>query len=39
VDWLGGFVDAGARHLVIRLAGDHDRQMDALARVREQVLA
>ena len=39
VDWLGEFVDAGARHLVIRLAGDHDRQMDALARVREQVLA
>lgn len=39
VDWLGGFVDAGARHLVIRLAGDHDHQLDALARVREQVLA
>ena len=39
VDWLGEFVNAGARHLVIRLAGDHDRQMEALARVREQVLA
>jgi len=38
-DWLGEWIEAGARHLVIRLAGDHERQMDALARVREQLLA
>ncbi len=35
--WLAGFVEAGARHLVVRLAGDHDRQLDALARIREQL--
>jgi alkanesulfonate monooxygenase SsuD/methylene tetrahydromethanopterin reductase-like flavin-dependent oxidoreductase (luciferase family) len=38
-EWLRGFVDAGARHLVIRLTGDHQRQMDVLDRVREAVSA
>ena len=37
VEWLGAFVEAGARHLVVRLAGDHDRQIEALARVRDRV--
>ncbi len=35
--WLQEFVDAGVRHLVIRLAGDHERQMDAIVRIRESI--
>jgi len=38
IDWLQGFIDAGAEHLVIRLAGDHERQMEALVRIRETLL-
>jgi probable F420-dependent oxidoreductase len=36
-EWLQGFIDAGARHLMIRAAGDHERQMDAVVRIREQL--
>ena len=36
-EWLQGFVDAGARHLVCRLAGDHERQLEALARIADRV--
>jgi probable F420-dependent oxidoreductase len=39
VDWLRGFVQAGAEHLVIRLAGDPERQLDAVARMREALQA
>jgi probable F420-dependent oxidoreductase len=35
--WLRGFIDAGARHLVIRLTGDHESQMEALARIRDRI--
>jgi probable F420-dependent oxidoreductase len=35
--WLREFVDAGASHLMIRLAGDHDRQMEVVARIRERL--
>jgi alkanesulfonate monooxygenase SsuD/methylene tetrahydromethanopterin reductase-like flavin-dependent oxidoreductase (luciferase family) len=31
--WLGRFAAAGARHLVLRFAGDHDRHLEAVARV------
>lgn len=34
-DWLREFVDAGARHIVVRLVGDQQHQMDAVARIRE----
>jgi len=34
-EWLRGFVDAGAQHLVVRLTGDHERQIETLARIRE----
>lgn len=33
--WLHGFVDAGVRHLVLRFAGDHDAQLDAVSRLRQ----
>ncbi len=32
--WLKGFIDAGASHLVLRFAGDHDLQLEAVARMR-----
>jgi alkanesulfonate monooxygenase SsuD/methylene tetrahydromethanopterin reductase-like flavin-dependent oxidoreductase (luciferase family) len=32
--WLRGFIDAGARHLVLRFAGDHERQMETVSRMR-----
>ncbi len=28
VDWVSEFVGAGARHIIIRCAGDHDRQIE-----------
>jgi alkanesulfonate monooxygenase SsuD/methylene tetrahydromethanopterin reductase-like flavin-dependent oxidoreductase (luciferase family) len=33
-EWLAGYAQAGASHLVLRFAGDHERQMDAVAQVR-----
>lgn len=33
--WLRKFVDAGVRHLIIRFAGDHELQMEAVAAYRE----
>lgn len=36
-DWLAGFIEAGARHLVLRCAGDHQRQLEAVARIRETI--
>lgn len=32
--WLRSFIEAGARHLVLRFAGDHDRQMETVSRMR-----
>ncbi|MDB3952601.1 LLM class flavin-dependent oxidoreductase [Alphaproteobacteria bacterium] len=31
VDWLQGYVDQGARHIVLRFAGDHEQNLDRLA--------
>lgn len=33
--WLADYASAGASHLVLRFAGDHERHLAALARVRE----
>jgi probable F420-dependent oxidoreductase len=33
-DWLRGFVDAGASHLVLRFAGDAERHLEAMAGLR-----
>ncbi len=32
--WLNGYAEAGAAHLVLRFAGEHERHLDAAARVR-----
>ena len=32
--WLAGFVAAGASHLVLRFAGDDDRQLETVSRLR-----
>ena len=33
--WLAGYAQAGASHLVLRFAGDHERHLEALAGVRQ----
>jgi alkanesulfonate monooxygenase SsuD/methylene tetrahydromethanopterin reductase-like flavin-dependent oxidoreductase (luciferase family) len=33
-EWLEGYARAGAHHLVLRFAGEHERHLDALAGVR-----
>ncbi len=33
-EWLDGYADAGAGHLVLRFAGDHERHLDAVAKLR-----
>jgi hypothetical protein len=37
VEWLNGYVEQGARYLVLRFAGDHERHMETIARVREKL--
>lgn len=32
--WLKAYADAGASHLVLRFAGDHERQLEIVARLR-----
>jgi hypothetical protein len=32
--WLQGYAEAGAHHLVLRFAGEHERQLDIVAGVR-----
>ena len=32
--WLKGYVDQGASHLMLRFAGDHDRHLEAFTKVR-----
>lgn len=36
-DWLRGYVDAGARNLVLRFAGEHERQQEIIAKLRAQL--
>jgi alkanesulfonate monooxygenase SsuD/methylene tetrahydromethanopterin reductase-like flavin-dependent oxidoreductase (luciferase family) len=33
-EWLDMYAEAGAGHLVLRFAGDHDRQLEAVAKLR-----
>lgn len=35
-EWLRAFTDAGASHLVLRFAGDHDRHLETVSRLRRQ---
>jgi alkanesulfonate monooxygenase SsuD/methylene tetrahydromethanopterin reductase-like flavin-dependent oxidoreductase (luciferase family) len=37
-EWLQGYVTAGVRHLVLRLAGDHERQLEILAKIRPELV-
>jgi alkanesulfonate monooxygenase SsuD/methylene tetrahydromethanopterin reductase-like flavin-dependent oxidoreductase (luciferase family) len=36
-DWLQGYVTAGAQHLIVRCAGDHERHMGLLAAIKERL--
>jgi probable F420-dependent oxidoreductase len=36
-EWLNGYVTAGCSHLVLRFAGDHERHMEIIAGLREQI--
>ena len=33
-EWLQSFIDAGAQHLMLRFAGDHDHQLEAVSKLR-----
>lgn len=33
--WLNGYVEEGARYLVLRCAGDHPRHLETIAKLRE----
>ena len=33
-EWLKGYADAGATHLVLRIVGDHERHMDQITEIR-----
>jgi probable F420-dependent oxidoreductase len=33
-EWLNGYVQEGARYLVLRFAGDHERHLETFARLR-----
>jgi alkanesulfonate monooxygenase SsuD/methylene tetrahydromethanopterin reductase-like flavin-dependent oxidoreductase (luciferase family) len=35
--WLDGYARAGASHLVLRFAGDHERHLEALAEIRASI--
>jgi alkanesulfonate monooxygenase SsuD/methylene tetrahydromethanopterin reductase-like flavin-dependent oxidoreductase (luciferase family) len=34
-EWLRGYVQEGARYLVLRFAGDHERHLETMAKLRE----
>ena len=34
-EWLNGYVQEGARYLVLRFAGDHERHLETIAKLRE----
>ncbi|MBM3343536.1 MAG: LLM class flavin-dependent oxidoreductase [Betaproteobacteria bacterium] len=35
--WLNGYIEQGARYLVLRFAGEHEKQLEIFARLREQL--
>jgi len=35
--WLKAYADAGASHLVLRFAGDHERQLETVAQMRREL--
>jgi probable F420-dependent oxidoreductase len=36
-EWLKGYIDEGASHLVLRFAGDPERHLETFARLRDQL--
>jgi alkanesulfonate monooxygenase SsuD/methylene tetrahydromethanopterin reductase-like flavin-dependent oxidoreductase (luciferase family) len=36
-EWLRAYDDAGAQHLVLRFAGDHERHLETVTRIRAQL--
>ena len=36
-EWLNGYVQEGARYLVLRFAGDHERHLETFAKLRGQL--
>ena len=38
-DWINGYVREGARHFVLRFAGDHERHLQTMAKLREKLSA
>ena len=39
VDWINGYVRAGARYVVLRFAGDHERHLDLFAKLKDKLTA
>jgi hypothetical protein len=35
--WLKSYADAGATHLMLRFAGDHDRHLDIASRIKREL--
>ena len=35
--WLNGYIEQGAQYIVLRIAGDHERHLDVVAKLREQL--
>jgi alkanesulfonate monooxygenase SsuD/methylene tetrahydromethanopterin reductase-like flavin-dependent oxidoreductase (luciferase family) len=33
-DWLNAYIEAGASHLILRFAGEHERHLEAVAKMR-----
>ncbi len=36
-EWIDGYVAQGARHVVLRFAGDHERHLELFAKLREKL--
>ena len=38
-EWLQGYVTAGAQHLIVRCAGDHERHLGILAALKGRLMS
>ena len=38
-EWINGYVREGARYVVLRFAGDHERHLDLFAKLKEKLIA
>ncbi len=36
-EWINGYVEQGARHVVLRFAGDHERHLETFANIRQEI--